>query len=168
MTNHDLQYTLRTLFAGDRKIIIPDMQREYCWATTISEHNGINLVSNFIEGILKNINSPVRLGLIYGYENPKNYLQLCDGQQRLTTLYLLCGVLYRLLPETSEQNSNLHDILISEAEIADDHEPRLQYAIRESTLFFLRDLVWNYFLQKEGECSAGSKCIMSQNWFSDS
>ena len=165
MTNHDLQYTLRTLFSGDRKIIIPDMQREYCWATTISEHNGINLVSNFIEGILKNINSPVRLGLIYGYENPKNYLQLCDGQQRLTTLYLLCGVLYRLLPETSEQKSNLHDILISEAEIADDHEPRLQYAIRESTLFFLRDLVWNYFLQKEGECSAGSKCIMSQNWF---
>ena len=165
MTNHDLQYTLRTLFAGDRKIIIPDMQREYCWATTISEHNGINLVSNFIEGILKNINSPVRLGLIYGYENPKNYLQLCDGQQRLTTLYLFCGVLYRYLPDTSEQKEILREILISESEIKDDHEPRLQYAIRESTLFFLRDLVWYYFLQQEGSIQEGSQNIRSQPWF---
>ncbi len=167
MSEPQLNYSLSTLFSGERKIVVPDMQREYCWASTKAEYNGLDLVTNFMNSLLQKENrgSLTRLGLIYGYENPRNYLQLCDGQQRITTLYLLCGVLYKKLEDNSSAKPILRDILISDSEINDDHEPRLQYAVRESTLFFLRDLVWCYFLEQEGKIAEGSANIKAQNWY---
>ena len=66
------------------------------------------------------------MGLIYGYyEEERPYLQLCDGQQRLTTLYILVGLICRLTGDNKFQ-----DLLISKFELKeDDREPRLLYAI---------------------------------------
>lgn len=140
-------YTLAELFSGERRIIIPDLQRDYCWGD--SSHAGDNreLVTNFIDNLIQQYNSvrnnKLNLGLIYGYEGPANHIQLCDGQQRITTLYLLIGMINR---HSSDNRFQHH--LISDFEYKhDDKEPYLQYAIRESSLYFLSDLVCRFFIK---------------------
>ena len=159
-------YRLHELFSGDRKIVIPDMQREYCWPSTFSETNGKSLLHNFVIGLidLGRAHSDLGMGVLYAYEKPADFINLCDGQQRLTTLYLLIGVLCR--KTGSSLKTKLSELLISTRECLDDKEPRLQYAIRESTLFFLRDLVYNYFLNiDEQMANVGSCELHMQAWY---
>lgn len=135
-------YTLKEIFSGDNdKVVIPDLQRDYCWGNV-----DLNLVGQFVESLLDMDKSkPITMGLLYGYYNQftPEHLQLCDGQQRLTTLFLIIGVLNRKLGENKLQN-----FLISDFELhSDDKEPYLQYAIRESSLYFLSDLTQFYFLE---------------------
>lgn len=160
--------TIRQLFSGDNRIVIPDMQRDYCWPSHINETNNKDLVKSFVSGILakfdKDKSQEVKMGLIYAYQSPKNHIQLCDGQQRITTLYLLIGVLAKRLQNDSESFSKAVDMLISKFELEkDDHEPRLQYAIRESTLMFLRDLVYFYF--GTGAGNGADKDIKHSDWY---
>ncbi len=145
------EYTLSQLFSEDRKIIIPDLQRDYCWGDKVhgSEAKKVELISGFLKGLINSFNEnnelDLILGLIYGYENPINHIHLCDGQQRITTLFLLLGMLHR-----KNGCKVLNNHLISSYEYYDDDkEPYLQYSIRESTLYFLSDLVCNFFLNKE-------------------
>lgn len=146
------EYTLSDLFTGKNKIIIPDLQRDYCWgdkAWNKDKATYTELVSGFLDSLLSQFlekkeekeNKDLTLGLIYAYENPKHHIQLCDGQQRLTTLYLILGMINR------KTNYQFQEQLISKFELErDDKEPHLQYAIRESTLYFLSDLVCEFFL----------------------
>lgn len=140
MKNSGEKYNLQTLFTGEdnEKIIIPDLQRDYCWGTTGT------LVDDFIASLIEHFKHHPKenllMGLIYGYyEDERPYLQLCDGQQRLTTLYVLIGLICRLTGENKFRN-----LLISKFELEeDDKEPRLLYAIRNSSLYFMSDLVCN-------------------------
>lgn len=157
------EYTLKHLFNGKNKIVIPDLQRDYCWgdkAWNKDADNYTELVSGFIDNLISSFNEKpndnLTLGLIYGYENPHFSIQLCDGQQRLTTLFLLIGIINR-----NTENNFFKDILISEAELKDDREPNLLYAIRESTLYFLSDLVCEFFLQKNIKIEE----ITKKNWY---
>ena len=140
-------YSVKDIFGSDYKIVIPDMQREYCWATVKPENETKTLITLFVEDLIKSIqNKNIQLGLLYAYEGPKNYIQLCDGQQRLTSLYLLIGCLYKATDNneiSNELKRELKKVLIIDETF---FEPRLQYAIRETTLFFLKDLVKSYFL----------------------
>ena len=143
-------YTLSELFSGSRKIVIPDLQRDYCWGDSIHTDDKKELVSGFVNNIIDQWEESIQdedlnLGLIYGYENPENYVQLCDGQQRITTLYLLLGILNKKTEDNSFQRQ-----LISDYEyLQDDKEPFLQYSIRETSLYFLSDLVCNFFIQSK-------------------
>lgn len=144
--------TIGLLFSENNKVVIPDMQREYCWAKTINPITGMSLVYNFVQDIAKlHTKSAIRMGLIYAYQAPQTFIQLCDGQQRITTLYLLLGVLHKkLLQIDALYAKTIRRILIFEFEEENDYkEPRLQYAIRESTLWFTRDLVNEYFLKND-------------------
>lgn len=136
-------YSLSVLFSGENdKIVIPDLQRDYCWG-----NEDVNLVGPFMDTLLGlDKSQDLTMGLIYGYfdELCPNHLQLCDGQQRLTTLFLTLGVLNRLT------NGRYKDILMSQYELLDDdNEPYLLYSIRESSLYFISDLVTHYFLLTE-------------------
>jgi uncharacterized protein with ParB-like and HNH nuclease domain len=147
------EYSIRDLLNGNYKIVIPDLQRDYCWGLeTYNNKYGKQgeLVTQFLEAIInsykgfvsKESNEYLTLGIVYGYESPKGQIQLCDGQQRVTTLFLLLGVLNRKLGDNSLQEDLITDYELNE----DDKEPNLLYAIRESTLYFLSDLVCKYFL----------------------
>lgn len=138
------KYSLYQLFYSELesngKIVIPDLQRDYCWG------NDAQLVPSFLNSLIsefqKHTDHDVIMGLIYGYyENTRPNMLLCDGQQRLTTLYLLIGLLnrYTTVPQ-------LKNMLMSEYERDnDDFEPRLIYDIRETTKYFLSELVTNVF-----------------------
>jgi uncharacterized protein with ParB-like and HNH nuclease domain len=160
-------YSIKTIFGGDYKIVIPDMQREYCWATVKPENETKSLITLFIEDLIKSIqNKSIQLGLLYAYEGPKNYIQLCDGQQRLTSLYLLLGCLHKAIEDNELSNGikkELRKVLITDETFS---EPRLQYAIRETTLFFLKDLVKNYFLgEKSEEHIDATSFIKQKDWY---
>lgn len=143
--------TLADLFGGSKQITIPDLQRDYCWgkdAWVASEKKFLNLVDGFVESIFHQYDEVLSnnvqdngtrttqtLGLIYGYELPKGHIQICDGQQRLTTLFLLLGFI-------NMKSGNV----FSKYLLKDAHTSRLQYAIRESTLYFLNDLVKEVFI----------------------
>ena len=140
------------------------MQREYCWAKTINPITGVSLVYNFVQDIVKlHAKSAIRMGLIYAYQAPQTFIQLCDGQQRITTLYLLLGVLHKKLLQIQDPYAaRIRRVLISKFEEEnDDKEPRLQYAIRESTLWFTRDLVNEYFLKPD------NTEIIHSSWYFD-
>ena len=145
-------YTLSDLFSGDRKIIIPDLQRDYCWGDYVHTDEKKELVSGFVNTLISQYTQSkgsdnLNLGLIYGYESPEDHIQLCDGQQRITTLFLLLGMLNKL----SEKNK-FQSYLISDFEYhQDDKEPYLQYAIRESSLYFLSDLVCHFFIVDDSD-----------------
>lgn len=161
-------YDLKGLFVSsdNSKIVIPDLQRDYCWGTTG------NLVVDFVDNLIKhfeeNRSKDLIIGLIYGYyEKERPYLQLCDGQQRLTTLYLLLG----LLNIMSEEENPFQDFLISDFEYnLDDKEPTLLYAIRDSSLYFLSDLVCKFFIKSDKNKYAWqdnipSDFIKKQSWW---
>ena len=151
-------YSLHKIFSGiNDKIVIPDLQRDYCWGNPDK-----NLVSKFLDTMFvldKEQKWP--MGLIYGYTDSlySEHIQLCDGQQRLTTLFLVVGIINRLLPGNKYKH-----LLISDFEYEqDDQDPYLQYAIRESSLYFLSDLTCHYFLNEE-EIESVDK-IPEQPWY---
>ena len=155
-------YSLCEIFCGENdKTIIPDLQRDYCWGNPISNNSEDSLASSFIDSILRLEKSQeITMGLIYGYydkELTPYHLQLCDGQQRLTTLFLIIGVINRMLP-----GNEYRDLLISDFELnEDDKEPHLLYGIRESSLYFLSDLTVHYFLKD----SLSVEELRKQPWF---
>ena len=150
-------YSLRNLFSDNHKIIIPDLQRDYCWGRTNGESDGMNLVQTFVENLLDHNHYELNLGLLYAYEAPTGHIQLCDGQQRITTLFLLLGHLNK-----RTEKDELLNLVISEQEQADDWEPYLQYSIRESSLYFLSDLT-RYFFRSEYKIKTSDIC--KQSWY---
>lgn len=150
-------YTLSQIFSENFTIAVPDLQRDYCWGLETYDKTGRQqgeLVSGFLTSLnakwedSTNTDKFTPMGLIYGYEWPKGTYQLCDGQQRITTFYLLAGELYKNNLVSDEIKQELRSILIKSS--PDNYNPMilpaLQYSIRETTLYFLSDLIENYFL----------------------
>lgn len=153
-------YKLSQFFSGRNRIVIPDLQRDYCWG--IVENDNKNLVDSFFESLLKLFNNKkeneiFNLGLIYAYEYPNSYVQLCDGQQRLTTIYLLLGLLNKFTSGKFE-----HFLIINNQTETEIKEPVLQYSIRESSQYFLSDLVNKFFIYNKVE---KVEDIKNQFWY---
>ena len=150
-------YTLSQIFSGENdKVVIPDLQRDYCWGDPNN-----NLVESFVKSLLElDKTSKITMGLIYGYYDAftKEHLQLCDGQQRLTTLFLVIGIINRKLDFKDYGKYLMSDFERND----DDKEPYLQYAVRESSLYFLSDLTYYYFLNPGISDSAS---IKDQPWY---
>ncbi len=163
MKNIIKEYSVSQLFSTSyRKLIIPDFQRDYCWGDKTHGKNKVEIVSSFLETLkeesLSSKGNETFLGKLDVYESFTEQIYITDGQQRLTTLYLIIGMLYKLT-----KIENLKNCLISkEEELTRDKEPYLQYAIRESSLLFIRDLVNDFFV-KENTYKASE--IKKQSWF---
>ena len=157
-------YSLGEIFCGENdKVIIPDLQRDYCWGNPISKDSNESLVDTFLDSIFKlDTSKDITMGLIYGYydELKPYHLQLCDGQQRITTLFLIIGLINRRTKDNRYQS-----LLISNFELKeDDKEPHLLYGIRESSLYFLSDLTIHFFLDPK----LSLEDLDKQPWFLNS
>lgn len=75
-----------------KKYIIPEYQRPYKWDVEKCETLWIDL-TNFYETHKNHNNKEYFLGTIVtcAEENSKNNIDVIDGQQRLTSFYLLLG-----------------------------------------------------------------------------
>lgn len=162
------EFSLKELFSHDNKIVIPDLQRDYCWGDSAyieQEKSQKELVSGFVGDYLltsfkekSSTGNDLMLGLVYGYEEPLNCFNICDGQQRITTLFLLLGMVNRY------SDGEFNDFVISSSEMQDDYEPHLLYSIRESTLYFLSDLSLHFFIKNSIQCVS---LIKKSNWYFD-
>lgn len=152
-------YPLSTIFNGKRSIIIPDLQRDYCWGT-VKGKDGKSLAQAFCHdllGLWRGKNSgTVSLGLIYAYEHPKDsgLIHIADGQQRLTTFYLLLLAVCKRCPHLTEVRH-----FIDKGQCG----PRLQFEIRDSTRYFLSGLLKHLH---QTVLTAGG--IESASWFRQS
>ena len=64
-------YPLETIFSGENnKVIIPDLQRDYCWGNPLSKDDSDTLVNSFLSTIFElepHWDKDITMGLIYGY-----------------------------------------------------------------------------------------------------
>ena len=58
-------YTIKEIFKENLKIVIPDMQREYCWAHTISENYKKPLVETFINDVFDLVKTETEIQWAY-------------------------------------------------------------------------------------------------------
>lgn len=137
-----VSYTLFDFFGPKRTIVIPDLQRDYCWASAKSQTEEKSLVEAYVDDLItaseSNVSNKMKMGLLYGYEYPADNVQLCDGQQRLTTLFLIVGVCRNMI---GDNYSRLKDE--ADAVLVNKNSSRLQYAIRDSSLSFINNLIEN-------------------------
>ena len=76
---------------NDYKITIPVIQRDYAQGRTTAKAIEIrdNFLSAIVDVLCKETENPLILDFIYGSTNNNNVFTPLDGQQRLTTLFLL-------------------------------------------------------------------------------
>ncbi|WP_225034690.1 DUF262 domain-containing protein [Winogradskyella sp. SM1960] len=133
------------------KIVIPIIQRDYAQGRT--NQKVVKIRSKFLDALfvaLENPAKPIELDFIYGYnvknENANSFIPL-DGQQRLTTLFLLHW--YAAFRENKQDEAK--QVLIN-----------FTYEVRHSSKVFCESLV-NYTPQsKEVDIK---KQITNQSWF---
>ncbi len=86
------------------KFVIPEYQREYAW----EEEQVCQLfddIWDFTQNKVinkENQHNTYFLGCIVAYRNEQNEMEIIDGQQRLTTLFLLLRAIYRKLDNSTE------------------------------------------------------------------
>lgn len=89
---------------AEKKFIIPEYQRPYAW--TDDEVN--TLMDDLIAYNTATPKSDYFLGCIVTYDNAEGDQEVIDGQQRLTTLFLLMRALYSKLETSSASPERSH------------------------------------------------------------
>lgn len=152
---------LSDLFTGnDAGILIPIIQRDYAQGRPEVEE----VRERFLEALHEAMDggAPLDLDFVYGYaDDGSNRFVPIDGQQRLTTLFLLHWYLAHL----DGQLQHFRDWAVPGG------VPRFQYAVRTSSDDFLRELA-NCPLDLEqllpadrGRHNALSKTLRDEHWF---
>jgi uncharacterized protein with ParB-like and HNH nuclease domain len=168
------KYSIKELFNNRNvdQIVIPEIQRDYVWGK--KEVEGLlNSIKEDFEDFKKGIDRNLvpqadteikkafelyykkqkfscNIGFIYAYNDPdySGKYFLIDGQQRLTTIYLLLLVL-------ASEKHEFRDKFIKLYTLAGI--PIIDYRVREASHYFLKEVVANYF-------NSGIE-ITDQSWF---
>ena len=145
-------------FIKEHGIEIPAIQRDYVQGRgfTIEEQDKREaFVTKLINAIRSETNKSCHLEFIYGSINAisKNFIPL-DGQQRLTTLFILHWVVWNMSSDEAKQKHPLNTI------------SGFKYETRLSSLAFCQNIVSRELLHVEGAKSLGQK-LKGQPWFSE-
>lgn len=131
------EVNLGKLFTNDYDFVIPEYQRPYTWG--IDET--LQLLSDLTSALERDTDEPYFLGSIVLVKEPgSTSSEVIDGQQRLTTLTLLLGVLRDLV-----ENPKLRDAVqkfVEEPAVEWDDEPaRARLALRPRDKRFFNEYV---------------------------
>ncbi len=146
--------TLLDLIA-DFQIIIPRIQRDYAQGRLSEKATVIRKsLVNTIVSTLDSENEEKNFNFVYGSTNSGVFIPL-DGQQRLTTLFLVHLYLYWVT--TDEQTSDRIDFKFS-------------YVTRDSSTRFCRELIGysddlRIEIKEQYFCQRPSEVISNQEWF---
>ncbi|MBN2282205.1 MAG: DUF262 domain-containing protein [Candidatus Marinimicrobia bacterium] len=137
---------------GNQKVEIPIIQRDYAQGR-ISE---IEVRINFLKSIKKSFesNEPIHLDFIYGSIENNVFIPL-DGQQRLTTLFLL----HWYLAAREERLEEFNKIFRK------DNESRFTYETRISSREFCNALVSNKIEFPKSKDEFISEIIKDSSWY---
>ncbi|MDR2544143.1 MAG: DUF262 domain-containing protein [Methanobrevibacter sp.] len=116
-----------------QKFIIPEYQRQYSW----SDEQIQTLFDDIVEYTENNNESTYFLGTIVSYENEYNEQEIIDGQQRITSLFLLLHALYSKLESMfkTDESKNFKSQIESSIWEQDELTAKVKY---EKTLIISR------------------------------
>ena len=139
-------------------IEIPVFQRDYAQGRENTKAEDVR--KNLIDKIAKTLrgNDKLFFDFIYGRietgkNNDENKFIPFDGQQRLTTLFLLHKYVFARCPDSQETQSRLKKL------------GRFSYATRQSSREFCKELVARNIFPSKGDNSKLSCFIKDQPWF---
>ena len=125
---------LGKLFSNDFDFVIPEYQRPYTWGTDET----MQLLSDLQSALERDTDEPYFLGsVVLVKEEGDTKSEVIDGQQRLTTLSLILGVL-RDLVDNLNMSRAIHELLEKPAVEWDDDQPaapRLTLRPRDKRFF---------------------------------
>lgn len=125
---------------------IPIYQRLYVWKIDQIR----TLLEDLKTAFYANEDDSYFLGGIMLSSGSNNKIDLVDGQQRFTTLWIICNVL-------SEDNSKLKKFIYSGS------EPRIHFSIRENAQQYLKDHTsFNKYIDDNGEVVKGLEAEISE------
>ncbi|WP_099332887.1 DUF262 domain-containing protein [Actinomyces minihominis] len=129
-----IEIPLGKLFSNDFDFVIPEYQRPYTWGTDET----MQLLSDLKSALERDTDEPYFLGsVVLVKEENSEEAEVIDGQQRLTTLSLILGVL-RDLVESPKLSESIHEFLEKPAVEWDDDQPaqpRLALRPRDKRFF---------------------------------
>jgi hypothetical protein len=128
------------------KFVVPEIQREYVWGTPKNKR----VLMQFLRDLdykLKQGNA--NIGFLYSYKSGTEHY-LIDGQQRYTTILLLCYYL------AVSEGQGCHKQFISRLNF-DSNVPAFTYRVRSNTESFLQNLFKSGVIYH--------KSIYDQTWF---
>ena len=129
-------------------IEIPILQRDYAQG----RESKINIAKSFLYNIfdvLEGNQNKLHIDFIYGYEENDKFV-LIDGQQRITTLWLIYFIIYKM-------NGNFNDIK--------DVLSNFSYSVRESSQYFCETLIEENLELKDSKNTPKHKIISSIGTF---
>lgn len=130
-TNPGAKYSLAgMLVQNNRTINIPMIQRDYVQGKANKKEVRIDFLEALIKYLQDGINKD--LDFVYGYEKDSEFIPL-DGQQRLTTLFLL----HTYLSIISDNEDHWRSI------ISDGYRSKFTYSVRQSSNEFCNALISN-------------------------
>lgn len=170
------KYTIKELFQNKNisSIIIPEIQRDYVWGKDqidgllkslvedfkmFSDHtkeidlqiNEDQSIKNSMIEYYKSLKYSSSIGFIYAY-NDNEYSDKCfliDGQQRLTTIYLVLAIIASKDEEFKEVFRNIY---------FKNNSAFIEYRVRESSLLFLNNVI-KHLLE------FGLSNVKNENWY---
>ena len=127
------EYALRKIFSSDYEFTIPDYQRPYAWG----KEQALQLLDDLEGALARDTDEPYFLGsivLVKAGSDP--HAEVIDGQQRLTTLSILFGVL-RDLTGNLKLAAELAKVVVEPGEIlaGTQSKPRLTLRKRDAKFF---------------------------------
>ncbi|WP_407434767.1 DUF262 domain-containing protein [Treponema sp.] len=145
---------------------IPMLQRDYAYGRE-SEDEKRKAFLKSMKNYLDSNNTNHELDFVYGSRNfrkNKEYLTILDGQQRITTLFLL----YWYLARISGQYDSFKNLMLDE-----DENSKFSYATRDSSTAFCNAIVKNgdsgnlqiTESSSDKKESSLSKTIVDEKWF---
>ena len=125
---------LGKLFSNDFDFVIPEYQRPYTWGTDET----MQLLSDLQSALERDTDEPYFLGsVVLVKDEGRTKSEVIDGQQRLTTISLILGVL-RDLVDNPNMSRAIHEFLEKPAVEWDDDQPsspRLALRPRDKRFF---------------------------------
>lgn len=154
-SNMDVNTNFISFFSNNH-IEIPLIQRDYVQGSKLHAEKRDAFIDALYNALMDD-GTPCELDFIYGTFENKTFFPL-DGQQRLTTLYLLH---WYLLNKCRIENPELYVSIISDLHFFDK---QFSYKTRRSSSAFCQKLT---AFRPESLTDSISKKIKDQNWFSE-
>ena len=136
-------------------LVIPRLQRPYAQGRQEVEHIRKAFLKEIFEALSNGRN--LKLNFIYGTLKENGDFEVLDGQQRLTTLFLLYTYIH------IHEKDEFPDCLRNNGKVA------LRYETRQTTQKFIEKLTTQKELlsQKEGDNNTPSAYLKNQIWFTE-
>jgi len=157
MSSGNSRYSVISLFKEYNEIKIPIIQRDYAQGRESAKE----IRKNFLNSTKNSLNKQLHLDFIYGSVkkyNGREVLILLDGQQRITTLFLLYW--YAAIREGKINEFQKLFCFRKESII----KSKLRYEVRASSEDFLDDIISHTNIRFENEIKP-SEIIKDKNWF---